>query len=176
MAPQQGANAMNEFNPQQPIHVGTLNGMPLRFYPPQTNDDLMPWAAMDDLAAALGMNRTARRALREANAKFPDLAKRIQTEGGMEVDVLGFQAVQGLMGALKQAGTAGDAVHMAFTEQVVAAAQKAYPLMFDRDANGELIVNSHMLSMLLGENHEATVARIRAEGIDAKRVRGPQRH
>jgi hypothetical protein len=64
------------------IHIGTINAMPIRFYPPQTDDDMMPWVAMDDLARALGMSREARRELRTANMKFPDLAKRIRTEGG----------------------------------------------------------------------------------------------
>lgn len=111
-------------SPQKPIHVGTLNGKPLRFYPPQAADDMMPWVAMDDLAAVLGMNRQARMALRQAKTEFPDLAKRIRTEGGV-VDPLAYQAVQGLMGGLKEAGADDDALHLAFVHEAHGRRRKA---------------------------------------------------
>jgi hypothetical protein len=79
----------------QPIHVGTLKGLPLRFYPPQSNDDMMPRAAVDDLATALSLTRVARRKLKAAKTEFPDLAKRIRTEGGALLDVFAFQGRPG---------------------------------------------------------------------------------
>jgi hypothetical protein len=165
---------MSEFNPHQPVHVGTLNGMPLRFYAPQTDDDMMPWVAMEDLASALGMNRTARRALREANKNFPDMAKRIPGEDGAQVCT----CVSGCPGPLGRAEGAGicRGLHLALVQELMAAAEKASPLLFDRNANGETVLNSHMLSMLLGESHEPIVARIKADGIPAKEVPAPQRH
>jgi hypothetical protein len=42
----------------EPIYFGTINNAPVRFYPPQTSDDMMPWCAIDDLVArveALGI-------------------------------------------------------------------------------------------------------------------------
>jgi hypothetical protein len=170
---------VNELNPQQPVHVGTLNGMPLRFYPPQSSDDMMPWVAMDDFATALGMKPTARMALLAMTTESPNVAKRIQTESGALVDVLAFQGVQGVMGALKQRDmgvVAVDMLHMALVQELMTAAEKLNPLLFDRDVNGEFIVNSRMMAMLLGEDHEALVARIKAEGIDAKERPGPQVH
>jgi hypothetical protein len=90
--------------------------------------------------------------------------------------VLAFQGVQGLMGAMKEAGMIGDGFHVAVVDLFVAAAQKSNPLMFDRDANGELIADPRMIAMLLGESHEAIVAQIKDQGIDSKEVIAPKPH
>jgi hypothetical protein len=161
---------------EQPIHVGTINNLPVRFYPPQSQDDLMPWVAMDDLAHALGMNHVARRALARAKLKFPDLAKRIRAEGNRQVDVLAFQGVQGLMGGLKQMHVATDADHMAYIRSAVAAAEKTSPLLFDRGPSGELRVSSPMVAALLGEDHQAIVDRVQALNIDAEQKPMPSMH
>lgn len=162
-----GRRGLSLCHEMEPIYIGTLNDKPLRFYPPQADDDLMPWVAMDDLAGALGMNRTARKALARSQAKFPDLAKRVRADG-RTIDVLAFQGVQGLMGALKQAGRADDATHFAFMKEIVHAAEIANPMLFDRDSNGELRVASPAMAMLLGEDHSRIVDRIRQHGLDAQ--------
>jgi hypothetical protein len=151
-----------------PIYIGALNGAPLRFYAPQTADDMMPWVATEDLANALRMNRNARRALLKADKAHPDLAKRIRTSDGAHVAVLAYRGVQGLMGALKDVGLANDAEHMAFTKQLFEAAKRSAPMLFDVGANGETIIRSSAMAMLVGATHDEIVDKILEEGIDAK--------
>jgi hypothetical protein len=155
------------------IYVGALNGHPLRFFPPQTDADLMPWVSSADLTRALGMNRQARKAMLKANAKHPDLAKRIRATNGEHVDVLAFQGVQGLMGALKDTGFATDAIHYAFVQQIIDAAKITSPALFDTDASGAMRIRSSAVAMLLGESHSAVVDRIHEEGIDAEEAPPP---
>ena len=126
------------------------------------------------LARALGMNRTERKALLRGNMKFPDLARRIQTEGG-GLDVLAFQGVQGLMGGLKECRRATDRDHYVYVQQIIEAVQRSSPLLFDRGPRGELMINSRVAAALLGEDHQAITSRIEALGIDAKVATRPHR-
>jgi hypothetical protein len=154
------------------VYTATLNGAPLRFYSPQSAADLMPWVSSADLTRALGMNRQARKAMLKANTKHPDLAKRIRTADG-PVDVIAYQGVQGLMGALKDLGFATETTHYAFVQQVVDAAKRTSPALFDTDANGAMRIRSTAIAMLLGETHDAIVDRIHEEEIDAEKAPPP---
>ena len=146
----------------QPVYVGRLNDKPLRFFPPQTDDDMMPWVAWEDLMNALPMNYTLRRKILQTSkrmlSKFPDLVKRIATGDGT-VLMAGYQAVQGLMSAFKDLKLADDAVHFAFVQQVVTAAERHNPLLFDR-IDGEKVISSQVVAALLGEKHEGIVKQI----------------
>jgi hypothetical protein len=89
---------------QNSVYVGTLNGKPMRFYQPQSDDDMMPWVATDDLVRAFGLPRDARRALNRASFKFRTVARRVHTECGAEEQLLGFHAVQGRARGLHSGG------------------------------------------------------------------------
>jgi hypothetical protein len=51
----------------QPLHVATVGGHPLRFFPTPLNDGRpdMPWVAIDDLYRCLGFNRPQRKRLEQ---------------------------------------------------------------------------------------------------------------
>lgn len=157
-------------NEAAPVYVGTINGKPVRFYPPQSSDDMMPWVATDDLCLALGMNRVARLAMRRASKAQPAVAKRVRTEGGADTELLAFQGVQGLMNALIETGQIERSMHAICVWEVIAAAERAFPELFDRDASGEMRVTSGVIAMLLGEDHAAVVDRIKSEGLVVEKV------
>jgi len=151
-----------------PIYVGTIAGKSVRFYHPQNGDDMMPWVATDDLCLALGMNREARRAMKRC--KFTEVAKRVRVEDGSETQLLAFQGVQGLMGGLIETRHADQSVHMAYVQEVVAAAECIFPGLFKRDASGEILLSSVVVARLLGEDHAALCDRIESEGLAVQTV------
>jgi len=153
-----------------PVHVGTINDKPVRFYRPQSGDDMMPWVAAGDLCQALAMNRLARRALQCASNAQPAVAKRVRTEDGTLTELLAFQGVQGLMRALIELRFITEPVHFAVVQQVIAAAERASPELFDRDASGEMRISSRVIAMLLGEQHQAIIDRIQSEGLAVEKV------
>jgi hypothetical protein len=117
---------------QNSVYVGTLNGKPMRFYPPQSDDDMMPWVATDDLVRAFGLPRNARRALNRASFKFRTVARPVHTECGAEEQLLGFHAVQGLVLGAIELGQITPDVHAAYIREVVAAAERSSPELFAR--------------------------------------------
>ena len=168
----------------QPVYVGTLNDKPLRFYPPQSDDDMMPWVAMDDLLNVLPLNYTTRRKLlrayKQLRAKFPvefpNVAKRIPTTDGNTL-VVGFQAVGGLMSAFEEVGLSVEAVYDAFTSQIINAVKRHSPLLFDHIDGEKLILNSRILAALLGKDHDEIANRMREFAPDeVKAVLGPTGH
>jgi hypothetical protein len=76
-----------EVNRQSPIHVGEINGKPLRFFRPQSDDDQMPWVSADDLQHAMGIPWELKRAMAaHAARKFPCIARRIlRIDGYLDV-------------------------------------------------------------------------------------------
>jgi len=149
--------------PNKVIYTGTINGAPVRFFPPQSADDMMPWIAADDLARALGLPRAHRRSLHKSAAKFRDVARTILTDGG-RTTILGFQAVQGLMGALEPTGIAYRSdLHQEYVREVTAAARVMFPDLFDDLPGGSFTVKSTSVARLLGADHERVVSRIETE-------------
>jgi hypothetical protein len=153
----------------RPVYIGEINKVAVRFYPPQTSEDMMPWVTIDDLARAIGMSPNARLAVRDVSQALPEMAKRIRSTDGY-VEVIAHQAVQGLMGAMIKLKQATRDVHLAYVNEAMAAAQRMYPAAFDRDSAGEFRVNSQMMASLLGTKHEAIVDLIKKEGIEGEAV------
>jgi hypothetical protein len=159
----------------QPVYIGDINKVAVRFYPPQTSDEMMPWVAIDDLARAIGMSPNMRLAFRDVGQARPGSAKRIRSTDGY-VDVVGHESVQGLMRAMIQVKQATEGVHLAYAEEAVAAAERMYPAAFDRDSGGKFRANSQMMASLLGTKHEAIVDLIEKEGIEVEAVPPSTRH
>ena len=49
-----------------PLHVGTVGGVPVRFFRGPSGQPELPWHAVDDLYRALGLPRAKRRFLLQA--------------------------------------------------------------------------------------------------------------
>jgi hypothetical protein len=162
----------------QPVYTGTLCGIPVRFFAPQSTDDMMPWIASDDLARALGLPRQHRRALEKCVDTNRSIARTVATDSGPTM-ILGFQAVQGLMGGLRATGfTYRAELHFEYVRQVTAAARILFPHLFDDTGDGSFNVKSTSLARLLGEDHEDIVARIEdmPDELKASRFDGETRH
>jgi hypothetical protein len=154
---------------EEPIYIGTINNTPVRFYRPQTDDDMMPWVASDDLMSALALPRNVRRLMHLANSKHSSLVKCIETGSGA-LDVLAFQAVQGLVGAIRKLELVPDIdwVHMAYVEAAVTATKHTSPALFDPDSDGRFRMRSDILAMLLGTTSQAIADQMEREGISAQ--------
>ena len=49
-----------------PIHIGTLNGKPLRFFKAPLSGPHLPWHAWDDMVACIGLPRSLRRHMQQS--------------------------------------------------------------------------------------------------------------
>jgi hypothetical protein len=154
---------ITEKNNQSPIHVGEINGKPLRFFRPQTDDAQMPWVSAADLQHAMDSPRDLRRAMvAHINQKFPAVASRVLTTDGY-LDLWGFQAVQGFIPAMIDVGVVDQAFHIAFVKQVFTAAETIFPI-FDTGPNGERVASANVVAALLGQSREAVNTQAAALG------------
>jgi hypothetical protein len=92
-------------NVVSPIHVGTVNGMRVRFYQSPDGKPDQPWHSVDDLQSVFGLNRATRRLMMGEfrNGKFKHDFRTIATADGL-VTIAPHHVAQGSIGAMEHTG------------------------------------------------------------------------
>jgi hypothetical protein len=118
----------------QPLHVGTVSGQPLRFFKTPLDDGKpdLPWHAVDDLQRVLGLNREQRKfflhKLRNRDVRT------VATADGI-ITIAPHYMAQGTIDAMIEMGKAPASVRAEY-DRVGSALQKLIPppLEFGTDA------------------------------------------
>lgn len=108
-----------------PIHTGTINGKPVRFFKTPMNDGRpdFPWHATEDLMLALNVPRVLRRQfLRGARQKWGEVHRTIATRDGL-VTIAPHFAAQGLVGGTIAVGRAPAKADIEYASEVAKASK-----------------------------------------------------
>jgi len=95
----------------KPIHTGTVNGHPVRFFRSPLDDGRpdLPWHGIEDLMTAAGVSRDMRRALSRRSKGVTDEFQTVATDDGLVV-IAPHPSAQGLLGAVAKLGRAPASV------------------------------------------------------------------
>jgi len=91
--------------PLDPIHVGQVRGVAVRFFKAPNDAVALPWHAFSDLLSAAGLSRHDRRTFLSMvqSGPFQDDVRTVKTSAG-PVMIAPHFVFQGTIGALKQVG------------------------------------------------------------------------
>jgi hypothetical protein len=80
------------------IYTGKIRGVDVRFFPPKTHAELMPWVAADELMAAMALTHGQQTAANSTILKDPKHGARIGTSKGF-TNIISFSNAKGLIQA-----------------------------------------------------------------------------
>lgn len=105
----------------QPIHTGTLNGKPLRFFKAPLPGPHLLWHAPDDLHACLRLPDDLRADFRrKLVGEYADDVRTVATGDGI-VTIGPHWMAQGLIGAMIEVGIAKTDLEIAYAQEATAA-------------------------------------------------------
>jgi hypothetical protein len=149
------------------IYTAKIHGTNVRFFPPQTDDELMPWVDVEALMDAMSLKGIYRGAAKVVEKAYPHHSKRIGTSKGF-ANITSFSNAKGMIWASVEQGYITKEFKDEYATQLFAAASLIHPELFDQVyETGEWIINSRGLARLMGEDHEKLV-----DYIDVNRVAG----
>jgi hypothetical protein len=139
------------------IYTGRIRGTDVRFFPPKTGDELMPWVDVDALMDAMNLTGIRRGAAAVIAKAYPSHAKRIGTSKGF-TNIISFSNAKGLIHGSVSMGYVSDSFKDEYATPLFEAAHLIHPELFDQDdETGEWILNSTAMARLMGEDHEDLV-------------------
>lgn len=106
----------------EPVHTGTLNGKPLRFFKAPLSGPHLPWHAPHDLHLCLGLGRDLRRDFRRRlqSSEWSKDIQTVATSGGI-VTIAPHWMAQGLIGSIIEMMGMSTQVEMAYAREAVSA-------------------------------------------------------
>lgn len=102
-----------------PIHIGTLNGKPLRFFKAPTDEPQLVWHAWDDLVACASLPRDlGERFQRSLRRDYPEAIRTVGTAEGI-VTIAPHWMAQGFIGSMIESKRMPPSAELAYTVQSV---------------------------------------------------------
>jgi hypothetical protein len=140
----------------QTIYTATIWGENVRFFPPQTVDELMPWVAVDELMRAMRLTPAQQSVSGSIARQWPNHTKRIGPSKGF-TNIISFSSAKELVQASADMGYVPAAFEDDFVASLFDAARQIHPEMFDQTDDGEWVVNMNGLVLLMSidEDHLA---------------------
>jgi hypothetical protein len=137
------------------VYTAKIRGTDVRFFPPQSDEELMPWVALDELTQAMGLDARQRAG---ATAVASDTGgrldfKRIGTSKGF-TNIISFSSAKGLIQGCVHMGYLPKAFEDDFVHPVCHAARQIHPEFFDETDAGEWVINMAALPRLLGTDRQ----------------------
>ena len=104
-----------------PIHNGTLNGKPLRFFKAPLSGPHLPWHAWDDMVACIGLPRSLRRHMQQSlKGEHAANIRTVATADGI-VTIAPHWMAQGFLGSMIELRQAPASIEMDYARQAVEA-------------------------------------------------------
>ena len=104
-----------------PLHVGTINSHPVRFFEAPLPVPQIPWHAVEDIQKAANLPRDLRRRmLRKTQEAWPGELRTVATADGL-VTIGPHYVAQGFIGAAIEAGGASASLEMEYAKASAAA-------------------------------------------------------